>query len=1193
MQKGTNEPEGPPKADGIVLSTQPAALRSRQRLLALALVTALLAGACDWNQFRYGAGHTGSNSDTGIPLDAVSGLIDMWTAPTGGAIDSSPAVAKGRVFVGSTDGNLRALGARTGAVLWSKPTGGPISSSPAVVDGRVYIGSDNHTLRALDENDGSPAWSVTVDPTFGGIGSAPNVTLGTVYVASSLAVYAYNALDGSLKWSTPLTSTAALSAPTWKGGTIYVASHLDAKVWALNSTTGALKWTTTAPGPRATCNPAMSSPAAEGGSVFVALCPSTTAPLKSVFSVDAVTGTINWSAGSALHSTSPAVWNGVVYVGSGSGARIEALATTNGASLWQAPVGAGVVSSPALAGGVLYVGSNDSKLYAFDAAGVQGCSGAPSTCAPLWSTITGGAVRSSPAVANGVVYVGSDDASLHAFAPPSVAFTGSTLQGASPTSPTVADFGPDGRLYVAQKDGLIRVYTIDRSGPNNYAVTASETISVVKAIPNHDDDGTLNPTVTKRLITGLLVLGSAANPVVYVASSDSRIGGGSDGTETNLDTNSGIISRVTPAGATWQRQDVVRGLPRSEENHATNAIVHDPATNTLYVGQGGNTNMGAPSHNFNFLPEYAYSAAVLSIDLDAIGSSTYDLPTLNDEDNPSNTGPFGGNGGKHQAKIVPGGPVQVYAPGFRNPFAVVRTRAGHLFAIDNGPNAGWGNVPVGEGPAGNCTNAVSEPGVKTVDSVHLVDQAGYYGGHPNPTRANPFNTFNPSNPQSPIVTPNPIECDYRGPATNGSIATIGAGSTGASEYTTTNLANQLNGDLLVASYYGQVNRLQLDPTGTSVVASKVMFSQAGNRPVDVLAEGENDPHPGTIWVIDLTGPIRVFEPADFDGPPPPPCAGTDSPLIDEDGDGYTNADEIDNFTDPCSAGDYPHDWDHDFVSDRNDPDDDDDGQPDLTDLFPIDANNGLSTAVPSAYLWDPGAPANPCAPTPVPSGCPGGLLGLGFTGLMSDGVTDYNSRFDVANLTAGGAAGVLTVAQVPSGDALGATNSQGYGFQYGINTDPATTPTFTVHTRLNAPFSGLSPQGQESAGLTLGRGDQDNYAKLVISANSGTPEVRLVVEADGIPTVPAAVPISLTGLDALDLYLTIDPVASTVQASYLATVAGTPGSLVTVGSPTTIPASWLASTTSGLAIGIVATSAGGSPFAMTWALLEATLGVPT
>ena len=56
--------------------------------------------------------------------------------------------------------------------------------------------------------------------------------------------------------------------------------------------------------------------------------------------------------------------------------------------------------------------------------------------------------------------------------------------------------------------------------------------------------------------------------------------------------------------------------------------------NKILLNSGGNTNMGVPSNNFAFLPEYALSAAVLEIDLDAIGDTTYDLPTLDDEDRP-------------------------------------------------------------------------------------------------------------------------------------------------------------------------------------------------------------------------------------------------------------------------------------------------------------------------------------------------------------------------------------------------------------------------------------------------------------------------------------------------------------------------------------------------------------------------------
>ena len=172
--------------------------------------------------------------------------------------------------------------------------------------------------------------------------------------------------------------------------------------------------------------------------------------------------------------------------------------------------------------------------------------------------------------------------------------------------------------------------------------------------------------------------------------------------DTNLDTNSGILSRLTWNGSAWAKLDLVRGLPRSEENHAANGMALDPATNTLYIAQGGNTNMGAPSNNFAFLPEYALSAAILSVDLDAIGNTTYDLPTLDDETRPGTNDandPFGGNDGKNQARLVPGGPVQVYSPGFRNPYDVVITRPAGCTRSTTAP------TPAGATCAGRPTTA--------------------------------------------------------------------------------------------------------------------------------------------------------------------------------------------------------------------------------------------------------------------------------------------------------------------------------------------------------------------------------------------------------------------------------------------------------------------------------------------------------
>ena len=348
------------------------------------------------------------------------------------------------------------------------------------------------------------------------------------------------------------------------------------------------------------------------------------------------------------------------------------------------------------------------------------------------------------------------------------AFSKSLLTGEATYAPTSLQFGPDGRLYVAELDGAIHVYGVTRNGKDSYSVTSTETIKSIQSIPNHDDDGTPNPSVNTRQVTGIVVAGTAANPVIYVASSDPRIGGGEAGVMTGLDTNSGVISRLTWDGSAWQKVDLVRGLPRSEENHSTNGLQLDPATNTLYVAQGGNTNMGAPSNNFADLPEYALSAAILSVDLDAIGNSTYDLPTLDDSERPGvedANDPFGGDNGNNQAKLVPGGPVQVYEPGFRNPYDLLITESGRLYTIDNGSNAGWGDIPVNEGPGGTCTNQINEPGTTDADTLQLVTANGY-GGHPNPTRGNMANTFN-SPPQSPVSPPTPSSANGGTPVRNG------------------------------------------------------------------------------------------------------------------------------------------------------------------------------------------------------------------------------------------------------------------------------------------------------------------------------------------------------------------------------------------------------------------------------------------
>ncbi|WP_440006077.1 malectin domain-containing carbohydrate-binding protein [Halomicrococcus sp. SG-WS-1] len=815
-----------------------------------------------------------------------------------------------------------------------------------------------------------------------------------------------------------------------------------------------------------------------------------------------------------------------------------------------------------------------------------------------------------------------------------VGFSKSTLQGFSAGNPTAIDFGPDGRAYVSTQGGTVYALNVTRTGENSYQVVNEVEIDAIKQIPNHDDNGDYNPGESNRQVTGLTVGGTADQPIVYVSSSDPSIDVGEDDDDT--DTNSGTISRltITPGGdGVLQSGEIdhdvmVMGLPRSEENHATNGLDLSGDGDTLYAAQGGNTNKGAPGNNFGHTPEFALSAAILEIDLAQIESNyqaknlqTYDpqgssqsypdlefyyaIPTIqNDDATDGDDLPFGGNDGINMAKIVEGGPVQVYSPGYRNPYDLVVTESGQLYAADHGPNGGWGGQPVdanGNIVAEEATNHPNEDGsFSTSDQLVKVDE-GDYGGHAAPIRANPTGAdiydadgnviFDITESNSPVPSSmvNPIESDYIPPTSGSPDPGAPAGSantmvdesgdpvlfgpTGATdEYTASNFGGAMEGDLLQVELGGSIDRVELSADGSTVTNVETIFNTGG--PLGLDAVGDDGPFPGTVWTANHGGnDVTVFEPNDYDdsGDGGDQCTGADDPSLDEDGDGYDNADEIDAGTDPCSSASTPADFDDDGTSNVNDPDDDNDGLDDTEDPFAVDPANGVDTTLPVQHDLSELS-----------------VFEQGWTGLMTNGQDDYQDLYDPTQMTVGGAAEVLTVEEVPPGDAHASTNTQQYGFQFGVNApdDP-----FTVHTTVN----GLpaNPENYQSLGVYVGTGDQDNYLKLVSAANGGTGGIEFAKEVDGTFTHPGPNMVddsNVTGPDTnTDLYLTVDPTTDpnpdngqdevAVTAAYA--VDGSEKTEVATGA---IPASWLDSSDgSGLAVGVISTSNGASStFSATW-----------
>src|SRR5579884_2771840 len=126
-------------------------------------------------------------------------------------------------------------------------------------------------------------------------------------------------------------------------------------------------------------------------------------PYEKVLSPSNVSAlTLEWSYESDEIFSSPAVANGVVYVGSGeqdgADGTLYAVDAVTGKLKWSYSLSADMVfSSPAVANGMVYIGSEDCTLYVLDAMSGK----------LKWSYSTGGSINSSPSVANGVVYVGS------------------------------------------------------------------------------------------------------------------------------------------------------------------------------------------------------------------------------------------------------------------------------------------------------------------------------------------------------------------------------------------------------------------------------------------------------------------------------------------------------------------------------------------------------------------------------------------------------------------------------------------------------------------------------------------------------------------------------------------------------------------------------------------------------------------
>lgn len=401
----------------------------------------------------------------GVPqpggITALHGI--KWKLHTGGPVVASPTLAGNRVYVGSYDGNLYALEAASGAVAWKVDLGARVASSAAVSDGVVYVLGYDAKLHALDAATGKSKWTFATrgehrftathlhgalpvaeampDP-FDVFLSSPQIAGGVVYFGSSDGnVYALDANTGSQRWKFQ-TGDVVHASPAIADGRVFVGSW-DGNFYALDAATGALAWTLEAGRDPKIHNQQgfQASALVVGGRVLVGCRDSI------FYALDAKTGAKLWTMsnhGSWVVGSASARGDAIYFATSDSGKLYGVDAKTGAKQLeldfhtWP------MFSSPAIAGSMLYIGSNRGTLDAIDldakrvawsfstdgakanAATFTKPDGSPNYDAAFAGSfydelVAGvaklaalGQIQSSPAIGDGVIYVGSTDGNVYA-----------------------------------------------------------------------------------------------------------------------------------------------------------------------------------------------------------------------------------------------------------------------------------------------------------------------------------------------------------------------------------------------------------------------------------------------------------------------------------------------------------------------------------------------------------------------------------------------------------------------------------------------------------------------------------------------------------------------------------------------------------------------------------------------------------
>lgn len=297
-------------------------------------------------------------------LSDIDNKRSFWHSRVSALLSGGPVAGLDKVFIGSENGKIYALEAKTGKLLWQASIKGEIINAPAVDSDIVVVNTAAGIMKAFNANNGEEIWQVEQDVpalTLRGI-SKPVIASGGVLVGTAKGgVEVYLLEKGQQGWSTDIgeaTGTTELervidvdSAPLVFGDKIYSISsrgHLA----AIELKSGRILWKRQYSSYR--------QMAIYRNTIFL------TNLRGHVYAIDRINGIERWSNLTLANRgvTGPAIIDNYVVVGDFEG-YLHWLNQETGEIVARNEIdGSGIHSTPTVVDNVLYSQSRDGDLQA-------------------------------------------------------------------------------------------------------------------------------------------------------------------------------------------------------------------------------------------------------------------------------------------------------------------------------------------------------------------------------------------------------------------------------------------------------------------------------------------------------------------------------------------------------------------------------------------------------------------------------------------------------------------------------------------------------------------------------------------------------------------------------------------------------------------------------------------------------------